>query len=789
MTAFDRLQAALEAHGGIVKATGVRKLSAQCPAHDDRSPSLSVTGVEGHALLHDWGGCDTGDVLAALNLTLADLYDTRRGAEYRYDNGRTVQRTIDKRFWQKGTDNAPELYRLARVRAAVAEGRSVYVVEGEKDVHALETLDVTATTNPMGATNWSKVDPSPLYGATVVVVADQDEAGRKHAAEVVASLAGHGGTLTVVAAKVGKDAADHVAAGYGLDDFVPAEIPHAPAAEPAPAGADEPRKSAATVLVELAQARYSFGTSTDGEPFAVPLHGEPVARLLRGGKQGLRAELARRYFAEHRKAAPQQALADALLVLEGMAGDADPEVLAQRVANHGGARWLDLGDATGAAVRIDHAGWAVTLPPVRFRRTVLTAALPQPAAGGDLEELWALLNVSKVDRPLLLAWLVAALVPEIPHPVLALFGEQGTGKSTAAKVLTTLLDPSPVPLRKAPRDGDAWVTAAAGSWIVAVDNISTVPDWFSDTLCRAVTGDGDVRRQLYTDAGLALFAFRRAVILTGIDVGATRGDLADRLLVIDLDVIDERARLLDADLEHRWADAHPRILGALLDLAASVASALPYVRLERSPRMADFARILAAVDQVLGTDGFTRYADRSRNLATDSLSADPFVVEMRRQLDEEFTGTSAALLDAIVLEDKRPPKGWPHNAREVTTLLKRQAPVMRRAGWTVRELAAGHDNALRWELRPPDKARKPDSQRSQRSHDEPRASDASVASVECTPTQDDGRTLAVVAEPTGNPHCTVCGKPNLFAPTSIARGICAACVRLVPTAPPQAVAR
>ena len=130
------------------------------------------------------------------------------------------------------------------------------------------------------------------------------------------------------------------------------------------------------------------------------------------------------------------------------------------------------------------------------------------------------LNVATADRPLALAWEIAALIdPESPHPILSLFGEQGTGKSTGCRRLVSLIDPSPVPLRKPPRDPEGWVTAAQGSWVVALDNLSHVPDCLSDSLCRAATGDGDVRRALYTDSDLAVFAFRRCILLNGIDVG------------------------------------------------------------------------------------------------------------------------------------------------------------------------------------------------------------------------------------------------------------------------------
>lgn len=233
-TAYERILDALREHGAAVRDTGASKASAQCPAHEDQTPSLSVTGIEGQTLIYCHAGCQPVDVLAALGLSMRDLYDEpkprrRKGIEahavYRYDNGRQVIRSAGKDFRQDGTDAAPELYRLAKVRQAVAAGRPVYVVEGEKDVHALDTLGAVATCAPMGAGKWGKVDPSPLYGATVRVIADQDEPGRKHAADVLASLAGNCERVELLAPKIGTDAADHTAAGYGLADFLPLDRP------------------------------------------------------------------------------------------------------------------------------------------------------------------------------------------------------------------------------------------------------------------------------------------------------------------------------------------------------------------------------------------------------------------------------------------------------------------------------------------------------------------------------------------------------------------------------------
>ncbi|WP_051079910.1 hypothetical protein [Thioalkalivibrio thiocyanodenitrificans] len=514
----------------------------------------------------------------------------------------------------------------------------------------------------------------------------------------------------------------------------------------------ETKKSAATILVELAQKKYRFGISGDGECFAVPLSGPKVVATLRGNRQSLRGQLARDYFRTAGRAAPQQALADALLVIEGMAQESAPEDLYLRVAEHGGAHWLDLGDNTGRAVRITGSGWEIVdKPPVLFKRTALNGALPEPERGADMSILWDMLNVAENDRPLVAAWLTSAFFGEIAHCVLSFMGEQGTGKTTAGKMLIRAIDPGPVPIRKPPRDAEAWVTAAAGSWVVGLDNLSDIADWLSDSICRAVTGDGDVRRKLYTDGEHAVFSFRRCVLINGIDLGTLRGDLAERMLPIHLEIIPDDKRRCDSDIWPLWDRVHPKVLGAVLDLVAGVAGVLPSVRLDSKPRMADFVRILAATDRVMGTSGLTYYMSKQGAMAADSLEGDTFVSAIAKQYPGGFSGTSAELLGSITPE--RPPKGWPANARSVTARLKRQAPVMRKAGWRVdHDDGVNHDKVVRWDVRPPEIARISYPQHPQDPHtyqergrnpdpqypQPPRyAGNAGKAGMDCRPSQDD----------------------------------------------------
>lgn len=467
------------------------------------------------------------------------------------------------------------------------------------------------------------------------------------------------------------------------------------------------KKSVAARLVGMAQERYLLGVSEDGEPFGAERTRPHLAMLLRGGRTGLRADLAARYFTDTGTAAGGQALTDSTLILEGLAARQTPERLNLRVGDHNGTVYIDTGRPEGQVIRIGGGRWIVTnSAPVRFLRTRLTGAMPLPPKDGDLDRLWDFVNVAFEDRPVLLAVLVAALVQcDVPHPVLALFAEQGSAKSTTTRMLVELIDPSPVALRQAPRDAESWVAAASGSWVVALDNLSAIPPWLSDSLCRAATGDGNVKRALYTDADLAIIKFRRCVIVNGIDVGAVRPDLAERLATVELRRIDRHHRQPEASLRQRWLEALPGILGGLLDLAAKVHQRLETIVVGDAPRMADFGRTLAAVDEALTTYGLSRYLSRADQLSEDSLSAAPFVEQLRQNIREPLVGKSGGDLLTMITRSGdhwRRPKEWPKNGRDVTAILRRHAPALRNLGWAIDDDGArNHRNVLLWTIYPP----------------------------------------------------------------------------------------
>ena len=217
----------------------------------------------------------------------------------------------------------------------------------------------------------------------------------------------------------------------------------------------------ADILIDIAQAAELFHTP-DRTGFAdLDIDGHRETWPIRS--KGFRHWLARRYFEQTDGAPNSEALKSALNVIEAKAHfDAPERVVHVRVGGLDGRIYLDLCNATWQAVEIDSDGWRVIdTPPVRFRRSAGMLPLPMPVAGGSIEELRPFLNVrSNNEFILTVAWVLAALRDRGPYPVLALFGEHGTAKSTFAKILRALIDPNTLPLRALPReDRDLFIAA------------------------------------------------------------------------------------------------------------------------------------------------------------------------------------------------------------------------------------------------------------------------------------------------------------------------------------------
>lgn len=450
-------------------------------------------------------------------------------------------------------------------------------------------------------------------------------------------------------------------------------------------GDEKQRKSQADKLVELAhESGLVLFHSPGGDPEAyvtVPMgdHHE----TMRVFSKAFRMFLSRQLWVATQKAPAAQSMQDALGVLAGQAlfeGDEHP--VAVRIAEHGGDIYLDLANKDWQAVCISPAGWDVVAnPPVRFVRPRGVLPLPVPERGGHIDELREFVNVaSDADFTLLLACIVAYLRPKGPFPVLAIYGEQGSAKSTTTRIVRELTDPNLSPLRCAPREPRDLMIAAANGWIVALENLSSISDWLSDALCRLSTGGGFSTRELYSDGEEKLFDSQRPVLLNGIVEVVTRPDLGDRAVAITLPSIRKEKRMPESEFWQRFYRAWPRILGALLDLASTALRRLPETKLDCLPRMADFALWATAA---LGNRFLQAYAgnrDTLNEAALESCVIVPYLRKFLEHIPAEWKGTAGKLLDglnALATDDAKHQKAWPKTPTILSGILRRVAPILR----------------------------------------------------------------------------------------------------------------
>jgi hypothetical protein len=467
----------------------------------------------------------------------------------------------------------------------------------------------------------------------------------------------------------------------------------------AEANANKEKRPTKDVLIELAQEAELFHTP-EGTPYAdFTVHGHRETWPVRS--KGFKRWLGRKYYGQTRSAPNSEAMQAALGVIEARAHyDAPEQLIATRVAGLADRIYIDLCNDAWQAIEVDEDGWRIVdEPPVRFRRANGMLPLPAPESGGNIEALRKYLNLTAADGVeaatadakfvLTVSVLLAYMRARGPYPVLVLAGEHGACKSTFAAILRSLIDPNASALRALAREDRDLFIAATNGWVLAFDNVSRLPDWISDTLCRLATGGGFATRQLYTDDDEKLFAAMRPIVLNGIEDFIGRPDLADRSVFLTLAPITDEARQSELEFWTAFEKERPAILGAVLDMVSHGLRYLPLTKLERTPRMADFTRWAVACEGATFKAGtFLNAYNANRQGAVETvLEADIVATTLRAFLagreSNEWTGPASKLLSELsdkAGETVTKSKEWPTTPNALSGRLRRASTFLRKVG-------------------------------------------------------------------------------------------------------------
>lgn len=440
--------------------------------------------------------------------------------------------------------------------------------------------------------------------------------------------------------------------------------------------AKKKEQSQANRLVKMAESVEKFHDA-NGNAFAtVQIKGHRQTFKMRS--LAFRRWLAEIFFRATKDVPNSEQMNAALNQLEGQALYNGEEIETHvRIAGHNGKVWLDLANDDWQAVEIDANRWRVVDdPPVKFLRPTGMRALPTPVPGGLVNELRQFVNVaSDQEFMLLIAFLVGVLCPTGPYFVLHLIGEQGSAKSFLVRLIRLLIDPNMADVRCETKNVQDLMIAAKNGQVITLDNLSKLPAWLSDALCRLSTGGGYSTRVLYSDDDEMIFDAYRPVVIASIADVVDKPDLLDRLIRLTCPSISDDERLLERKILAAFEKAHPRILGSLLDGVVAALKNIGTFELPVVSRMADPAEWFCAACPAFGwdrNDFLEAYANNrvsTHDLAIEASLIGPVLIEFMEKIGGSWEGTATKLLEDLEKHAgyerdgdgpaKRKPKGWP----------------------------------------------------------------------------------------------------------------------------------
>lgn len=463
-----------------------------------------------------------------------------------------------------------------------------------------------------------------------------------------------------------------------------------------PSKDDDDEKKGAALILELIDKNglWLFHDQLNNAYAALDGDGATVMRI---DSQKFSQWLFNFVYEETGKVSNEASCKAAMKVMKYKAEESNLFELGVRVALFNGAIWYDLGGKN--FIRIDEQGWSLNEAPqpVIFKRFGHQKVQTLPERGGTIDAFMDFVNLrDKNEQLLLLVYLVAAFIPNFPHPVLVVHGSQGSAKSTVCKLVKDLVDPSALETSSINDDKDIkeLVQAASHHWLLVLDNLSYISEKTSDVISRICTGGGLTKRIQYTNDDDFIYNFRHIVAINGVHQIVSKPDLLDRSILLALERIPEEKRMTEEQLWNRFNAVKPQLLGAIFSTVSGALHEYQNVQLSAMPRMADFARWGCAVARSLGhtEEDFMRVYQANigrQNQEALSASATAAVIIKFMESKDDFQDTPSELLrqlDPIADDLKvKDAKDYPRQANWLWRRLEAVIPNLATAGLKVEQ--------------------------------------------------------------------------------------------------------
>ena len=673
-----------------VKKHGENRYEAKCPCHDDKTPSLVVYVNDDWVNIKCMAGCADEDVMKALGLKKKDLYIGCNPHKSKNDK-QVINETVypykkadgtlvyskkridyedgtktflfilpDGTYGLKGTPHIP--FNLPEVSKA----DTIYFVEGEKCAESVIKQGFVATTLDSGSNSkFPKPDSKYFKGKNVIILPDNDKPGMDYALKIKRAIPW--AIIKQLPDLPPKgDIYDWLQAGHSM-----AEIESLPESvfddeeDNNDTSYTSDKRQQSTVLLDIIKSEKSeLFLDGQNEAYAeIIIDGHKENYPLESKEFSLWAQSV--FYQKTKKALCKDGLTQAVSILSAETKFNDSSIceLQNRVARLESDFVYDLTNKNWSVVRINESGWSVDEVSKLFCRYRHQIPQIEPKSGGDLNKIFDYINMSNYQL-LFCCWLVSCFVPDIPHPMPIFYGEKGAAKSTACVLLKKLIDPSVMETLTLSKDDRTIAVNLQQHYYLPFDNVSSISNEMSDTLCRAITGSAIQQRKLHTNAEDYIFKFKRCLTLNGINNVANRSDLLDRSIMFELErVTEDKRKELQGIFDSFEADK-PYMLGAIFDVLSKAMKLYPNIKLNRLTRMADFCRWGYAIAEAMGGkgDSFMKEYKANQDIQnTEAINSDVvafLIVEFMRDRPAWTGRISDLLVEIKITADKQ---GINHN--------------------------------------------------------------------------------------------------------------------------------
>ncbi len=427
-----------------------------------------------------------------------------------------------------------------------------------------------------------------------------------------------------------------------------------------------------------------------------PCKGKSMKRLI-----------ASKSWEKNKKPLSSESIKSIVGVLEGKGCFEGKQIkLHNRVAWYNNDLWLDLTNEKWQTIKINKNGWEIIdKSPIIFKRYNHSQSQVIPTKNGDVKLFLNYINVTNQEHKLLLlVFLVSCFIPDFPHTLLVVFGAQGSSKTTLSKLTRLVADPSIIDVVALPDSQRELVQILAHHHFLFFDNVSHVSEDGSDTICKAITGSGFSKRELYENDEDIIYKFQRCIGINGINLVTIRPDLLERSLLIELERIDKEKRKQEKEIYTNFTKDLPYILGGVLDVLTRAIEIKPRLNVSNLPRMADWANWGCAISEALGytKEEFLKAYENNINrqaemLLNENIVATTLFLFMEDKL--EWKGTATELLQRLYEKTsmdyfEKQEKFWPKSAGSLSRRLNELSTYLKQIGILVTINTTGQERYI-----------------------------------------------------------------------------------------------